>query len=66
MYNTVHRHDKWVEHCKKKHSYKFKNNITIKYKVIAVKEGDGPWTPYIESNEVASSTSTKSTEELDR
>lgn len=47
MCNTVHRHDKWLEHCKKKHLYKFKNNIDIKYKITEEKEGDGPWMPYM-------------------
>lgn len=71
MCNMVHRNDKWLEHCKKKHSYKVKNNIDIKYKITEIKEGDGPWTPYIEpsghptlSKEFGSSTATKpSTEE---
>lgn len=46
MCNTVHRNDKWLEHCKKKHAYKLKNNIHIKYKITEMKEGNGPWTPY--------------------
>lgn len=41
--NTVHRQDKWIEHCRKKHVYKFKSNIDIKYKVVESKQGDGKW-----------------------
>lgn len=44
--NTVHRQDKWLDHCKKKHIYKYKNKIDIKYKVIEEKIGDGPWTKW--------------------
>lgn len=51
MCNTVHRHDKWAEHCTKKHTYKLKNNIDIKYKIIEVREGSGPWKPYPEKSE---------------
>jgi len=51
MCNTVHRQDKWPEHCKKKHAYKFKNNMNIKYKVVEVKEGNGPFIPYTEENQ---------------
>lgn len=49
-----------VKRNRKKHSYKFKNNIEIKYKVIETKKGDGPWTPYIETSR---STNTKTTPE---
>ena len=49
--NTVHRKDKWIDHCKKKHAYKFKNNLKINYKVIEIKTGDGPWKKYEESTE---------------
>lgn len=50
MCNTVHRKDKWMEHCKNKHSYKFKNNIAIKYKIIEMKDADGAWKPYTDSD----------------
>lgn len=50
MCNTVHRCDKWAEHCKKKHLYKLRNNLDIKYKIIETKDGGGPWVPYRESS----------------
>lgn len=34
---------------KKKHSYKLKNNLEIKYKVVAFKDGNGPWTSWTSS-----------------
>lgn len=51
--NTVHRQDKWVEHCKKKHTYKLKNNLNIKYKIIEFREGNnGQWKRCSEPEEV--------------
>lgn len=38
MCKVVHRQDKWDEHFKKKHSYKFKHNQLVKYKVTEFKE----------------------------
>lgn len=32
-----------LEHCRKNHTYKFKNNIEIKYKIVESKKGDGKW-----------------------
>lgn len=46
--NTIHRQDKWLDHCKKKHSYKLKNNLEIKYKKVEFKDGSGPWKPWSE------------------
>ena len=37
MCNTTHRKDKWLEHCKKKHAYKFRHtvpNLNISFKMV--------------------------------
>lgn len=35
--NATIKHDKWLDHCKKKHACKVKNNLGIKYKIIEFK-----------------------------
>lgn len=49
-------HDKWKDHCKKKHVFKFKNDIKIKYRVIEVRHSNcGVWMPLTESDNKDSS-----------
>ncbi|KAG8179010.1 hypothetical protein JTE90_014013 [Oedothorax gibbosus] len=49
---AVVRQDKWNDHCKKKHSWKVKNNFEIKYKIVEVKPADSlKWLPYLEKND---------------
>lgn len=51
MCHATIRHDKWLEHCKKKHAYKVKNKLDIKYKIIEFKcSGEDQWKPYINDN----------------
>ncbi|XP_046685902.1 uncharacterized protein LOC124371599 [Homalodisca vitripennis] len=57
MCNTIHRKDKWLDHCKKKHSYKFKNNLKINYKVVEIKVDNGPWQKYVPDPSPSQSTS---------
>lgn len=59
MCNTVHRQDKWQEHCRKKHAYKFKNNLKINYRVVEVKTGDGPWQKVKETTASSSSSNSQ-------
>ena len=53
MCNTTHRKDKWLEHCKKKHAYKFRHNLNISFKMVEVKSGDGPWVKYTDAESSA-------------
>lgn len=46
--NAIVRKDKWQEHCKKKHLYKFYNKLDIKYKIIEMKQDGEGWKPYIQ------------------
>lgn len=49
--NAKVRHDKWSDHCKKKHVYKTKNGLNINFKIIEEKEmGEPAWKPYVETN----------------
>jgi hypothetical protein len=48
------RGDKWNCHCKKEHGYKLKAGHEIRRKLIAVKEGNGPWQPGAGSSSGAS------------
>ncbi|KAG8247981.1 hypothetical protein J6590_050277 [Homalodisca vitripennis] len=57
MCNTIHRKDKWLDHCKKKYSYKFKNNLKINYKVVEIKVDNGPWQKYVPDPSPSQSTS---------
>ncbi|XP_039295408.1 uncharacterized protein LOC120353928 [Nilaparvata lugens] len=57
MCNTIHRKDKWLDHCNKKHSYKLKNNLKINYKVVEMKVNNGPWQKYIPGPSSSQSTS---------
>ncbi|XP_046688452.1 uncharacterized protein LOC124374245 [Homalodisca vitripennis] len=57
MCNTIHRKDKWLDHCKKKHSYKFKNNLKINYKVVEIKVDNDPWQKYVPDPSPSQSTS---------
>ena len=41
------RSDKWSDHCRKKHGYKYSRNMDVKYKIVEVKNSDtGSWTKY--------------------
>lgn len=55
MCHAIVRQDEWIQYCKKKHVYKFKNNSEIKYKIIEVKFSDSQrWKPYTSKTNVAS------------
>lgn len=64
MCNTTHRQDIWVDHCKNKHHFKFKNNVGIKYKVVEFKEGGAQWKPCPQPNKIVNWTQQKIVEEL--
>ena len=37
------RSDKWTEHCRSKHVFKFSRKMVIKYKTVEMKETGGKW-----------------------
>lgn len=48
--NALVRSDKWNDHCKKKHSVKYNNNLEIKKEIISVREGsNSEWKKYTAS-----------------
>lgn len=43
--NAIVRHDKWHEHCKKKHPYHVKQKLDVKYKIVQFKcANENKWT----------------------
>ena len=41
------RSDKWSDHCRKKHGYKYSRDMDIKYRAVEVKNSaTGAWTKY--------------------
>ncbi|CAL1267243.1 unnamed protein product [Larinioides sclopetarius] len=41
MCTVIVRHDKWIENCRKKHVFKFRNNIDINVKQKCVEAING-------------------------
>lgn len=41
--HSSNRYDRWVDHCKRKHVYKYCNRLEIKHKVVKLKHYDTPW-----------------------
>lgn len=51
------RSDKWIDHCRNKHAFRHARNLDIKYKTVEVKEGNGPWKPYVSISKPSTVTS---------